>query len=115
LYSRKKRNKTEIEPLKQFPDFSKQIKTGSFHQAVNLDRIYFVDENYQRLIVSSEEIRSGGELTRYTGQLPFIPEKGDILSNEDFTRKFEVVRRHIIPYLSYSIIPKIYIVLKEIK
>jgi hypothetical protein len=111
FYIRKK-NKTELEPLKKVPDYSKQRKIGSI---INLDRIYFVDENYQRLIISSEEIRVGGDPTRYTGQLPFMPEKGDILSNEDFTRKFEVIHRHMVPYLSYNMIPKIYIILKEIK
>jgi len=116
-YRRKKED--DLEPLKKVPDYTNQKKRGSFsadkHTALNVNRIYFVDENYDRLIVSSEEVRTGGDLTRFTGQLPFIPERGDILSNDDFSRRFEVIRRHMVPQLSTNIPPKIYIVMKEIK
>ena len=116
-YRRKKED--DLEPLKKVPDYINQKKRGSFsadkHTALNVNRIYFVDENYDRLIVSSEEVRTGGDLTRFTGQLLFIPERGDILSNDDFSRRFEVIRRHMVPQLSTNIPPKIYIVMKEIK
>lgn len=116
LYGSRRRRKKEIEPLKRFPDYSDQRKKGSMSHsaAINLNRIYFVDEDYKRLIVSAEEVRRGGEPTRFTGQLPFIPEQGDVLSNSDFSERFEVVRRHIVPNLSLNLPPKIYIVLKEI-
>lgn len=115
VYGSRNRNKKKIEPLKKFPDYSDQRKRGSLinrQAAINLDRVYFVDEDLNRLIVSAEEIKRGGEPTRFTGQLPYIPEKGDILSNSDFSEMFEVVKRILVPTLSVNVPPKIYVVLK---
>jgi hypothetical protein len=112
---RKKKKRDEIEPLKTRPDYSEQRKRGLHQAAINLNRVYFVDENYRRLIISKSEVRRGGNPIRFVGQLPYIPEKGDVLSTEDFSDKFIVLRRHLVPNLSLNLPPKIYIVLKEIK
>ena len=116
LYSRKRKRREDedIEPLRKWPDYLKQRKRGSHTAAINLNRVYFVNEDYERLVVTPDEVKKGGDPTRFVGQLPFVPEAGDILSTDDFSEKFEVVRRHMIPNLSLNIPPKIYIVLKEI-
>ncbi len=110
---RKKRE--EIEPLKKRPDHLKQRRLVSHQAAINLNRIYFVDRRYRRLIITKNEVKRGGDPTRFTGQLPFIPEQGDIFSTEDFSEKFEVVRRHTVLNASLNLPPKVYVVLKEIK
>lgn len=114
-YKRKKERK-DIEPLKQVPDYHERMRRGaaSKQAAINVNRIYFVDKDYEKLLVSANEVQEGGKPTRFTGQLPYIPEPDDILSTEDFKRKFKVVGRHMIPSLSINIPPKIYIILEEI-
>lgn len=113
----RKRKRREIEPLKKFPDYDERNKRGSRSRtaAININRIYFVNEGGERLIVSANNVQEGGEPTRFTGQLPYIPVPGrDIISTDDFKRKFEVVRRQMVPNLSLNVPPKVYIVLKEI-
>ena len=115
MYGKRKKKREDIEPLKTRPDYLKQKRRASYQAAINLNRIYFVDQKYRRLIITKNEVKRGGDPTRFTGQLPFIPEQGDIFSTEDFSEKFEVVRRHTILNASLNLPPKVYIVLKEIK
>jgi len=115
---RKDRRKTPIEPLKEVPDYNKRNRVGSRSKtaAMNINRIYFVNEKFERLIVSANDVQEGGEPTRFTGNLPYIPVPGkDIISTEDFKKEYMVVGRRIIPNLSLNIPSKIYIILKEIK
>jgi len=114
VYKRKTKRE-DLEPLKQVPDYVRENKRGSLHKALQYERIFFVDENYRRLIVSSSEVKRGGEPTKFTGILPYFPIKGDIISTEDFSEMFEVVRRHMIPSLSPNLPPKVYIVLRSVK
>lgn len=116
-YLGKKRRKiTDFEPLKQVPDYEERIRRGaaSKQAAINVNRIYFVDKNYEKLLVSANEVQEGGEPTRFTGQLPYIPKVDDVLSTDDFKRKFKVIGRHMVPNLSINVPPKIYIILEEI-
>lgn len=112
------RKKTPIEPLKKVPDYDERNRVGSRSRtaAINVNRIYFVNENYERLVVSSNDVQEGGEPTRFTGQLPYMPVPGkDIISTDDFKRSFMVIGRRMIPVLSLNIPPKVYIILREIK
>jgi hypothetical protein len=118
MFSYNKKRKKDIEPLKRFPDYKDRNKHGSISKtaAINVNRVYFVNENYERLLVSAHDVEEGGEPTRFTGQLPYIPIPGgnEIISTDDFKRKFKVVRRHLIPNLSLNVPPKVYVVLQEI-
>ena len=111
-----RRNRTNRnEPLRSEPDYTEQNHKGtkSHLAADSFYRVYFVDENYQNLTVSTSGIIEGGDPLRFRGQLPFIPRQNEFILTENKSRAFRVMDVEYELNLSPSIPPRIYIILKE--
>lgn len=111
----KKKRKKVIEPLKQTPDYEDQHHYGSRTAALELKRLYFVDENYEKLLVTSAGVSEGGPPARFTGQLEDVPIEGDIIRTDDNKERYIVVRRERVLYKAKSRLEKIFIVLRKIE
>lgn len=102
----------KIEPLKTEKDYGETYKK-KFDSAINLEKIYFVNEKYERLIVTGNDVREGGEPTRYLGVLKDIPRTGDYVISEDRKIRYRVLRWETVLNNSKTVPPKKFIVLRK--
>lgn len=103
----------KIEPLKQEKDYGEEIYKKKSKAAINVDRIYFVNERFQRLLVTGSDVREGGEPTRYQGILGRIPENDEYLTSEDHKTRYKVLRVENVLNNSKNVPPKKFIVLRK--
>ena len=107
----------EIEPLRTRPDYEEEKKRREGYIAVDdlrRRRVFFVDEEYRNLSVTSESVKHGGRPTRFKGDMGRNINKGDYIITYYAKRKFEVLRVEIELFRSVNSSPKMFIILKEV-
>lgn len=102
-----------VEPLKQFKDYSEEIKhsnAGANKKAV----IYFLDEDFKPLLINRTKVASCEELVSFKNHIEYLPRVGDmILVNDCNIWKVRNVI-HSLPFLR-SEVQKIFIILEKNK
>jgi len=111
-YKRRTRAGKKIEPLKNEKDYGERTHKKKSEAAMNVDRIYFVNEKYEKLLVTGSNVSEGGEPTRYQGILGRIPETGEYVTTEDHKTRFIVLRVENILNNSKNVPPKKFIILR---
>jgi hypothetical protein len=110
MYKRRvKDKKKKIEPLKEERDYLGK----SSQAAVSTRRVFFVNEKYERLIVTGHDVREGGEPSRYLGILDDIPKRGEHITSADHKIKYLVLRVERVLNNSKVVPPQIFVVLRK--
>lgn len=112
--STRRKKDSPINPLRTGPDYTGSARHRQAISTFDFDRIYFIDESWNRLMPHRGGVDTGEEPSRFKGEIKFLPLKGEFLITEGAKRIFKVLA--VIHELTKvkRMPPRLYVMLKEV-